>query len=190
MQNTWVSTYPSRVYKIFKASALWADAFYKSKCPSVCPSVCPCVCLSVCSLLRYRLTVFLPPLPKVGCQIFLEIRNPWRKSNGKKWSNIWTFLLGRGLKLPRIYFLFFLLIFPYKTWWKPRFQMDYRPLVEGCIANFGIFLDIFEFLRFGWFFPFFKKIGFLGNLGPPGNHASRWIRDLWSKSVSLIMAYF
>ena len=25
----------------FKASALWADAFYKSKCPSVCPSVCP-----------------------------------------------------------------------------------------------------------------------------------------------------
>ena len=29
-------------------------------------SVCPCVC----SLLRYRLTVFLPPLPKVGCQYF------------------------------------------------------------------------------------------------------------------------
>ena len=36
------------------------------------------VCLSVCSLLSYRLTVFLPPLPKVGCQIFLEIRNPHR----------------------------------------------------------------------------------------------------------------
>ena len=60
---------------LFKASALWADAFYKSKCPSVCVSVC----LSVCSLLRYRLTVFLPPLPKVGCQIFLEILNPWGK---------------------------------------------------------------------------------------------------------------
>ena len=26
---------------IFKASALWADAFYKSKCPSVCVSICP-----------------------------------------------------------------------------------------------------------------------------------------------------
>ena len=26
--------------KIFKASALWADAFYKSKCPSVCMFVC------------------------------------------------------------------------------------------------------------------------------------------------------
>ena len=33
------------IFAIFKASALWADAFYKSKCPSVCPSVCPCVCL-------------------------------------------------------------------------------------------------------------------------------------------------
>ena len=31
------------------------------------------------SLLRYRLTVFLPPLPEVGCPIFLEIRNPWGK---------------------------------------------------------------------------------------------------------------
>ena len=69
----------SSVCEIFKASALWADAFYKSKCPCVCPSVCPSVRLSVCSLLRYRLTVFLPPLPVVGCQIFLEIRNPWGK---------------------------------------------------------------------------------------------------------------
>ena len=51
----------------FKASALWADA------------VCLSVCLSVCSLLRYRLNVFLPPLPEVGCSIFLEIRNPWGK---------------------------------------------------------------------------------------------------------------
>ena len=23
-----------------------------------------------------------------------------------------------------------MVIFPYKTWWKPRFPMDYRPLVE------------------------------------------------------------
>ena len=42
-------------------------------------SVCPCVRLSVCSLLRYRLNVFLPPLPEVGCPIFLEIRNLWVK---------------------------------------------------------------------------------------------------------------
>ena len=42
-------------------------------------SVCLSVCLCVCSLLRYRLKVFLPPLPEVGCPIFLEIRNPWGK---------------------------------------------------------------------------------------------------------------
>ena len=28
-------------------------------------------------------------------------------------------------------------------------MMDERPLVEGYIANFGISLDVFEFLRFG-----------------------------------------
>ena len=35
--------------------------------------------LSFFSLLRYPLTVFLLPLPKVGCPIFLEIQNPWGK---------------------------------------------------------------------------------------------------------------
>ena len=65
--------------KIFKASALWADAFYKSKCPSFRVSVRPSVRLCVCSLLRYRLAVFLPPLPEVGCPIFLEIRIPLGK---------------------------------------------------------------------------------------------------------------
>ena len=64
---------------VFTESALWADSVYKSICPSVCPSVCLFVCLCVCSLLRYRLNVFLPPLPKVGCPIFLEIQNPWGK---------------------------------------------------------------------------------------------------------------
>ena len=41
--------------------------------------VCVSVCLCVCSLLRYRLTVFLPRLLEVGCPICLEIRNPWGK---------------------------------------------------------------------------------------------------------------
>ena len=38
---------------------------------------------SVCSLLRYRLSVFLPPLPEVGWPIFLEILNPWGKEMEK-----------------------------------------------------------------------------------------------------------
>ncbi len=41
--------------------------------------MCLFVRLFVCSLLMYRLTVFLPLLPEVGCQIFLEIRNSWGK---------------------------------------------------------------------------------------------------------------
>ena len=28
------------IHSLFKASAHWANAFYKSKCPSDCPSVC------------------------------------------------------------------------------------------------------------------------------------------------------
>ena len=87
---------------------------------SVCLSARP----SVCSLVRYRLTVFLPPLPKVGCQIFFRDLESLGKSNGKKWSNIWTFLFESCLKSPRKKSLFFLLILPYKTWWKPRFLMD------------------------------------------------------------------
>ena len=39
--------------------------------------------------------------------------------------------------------------------------MDKRPLVEGCIANFGISLDIFEFCVLDDFFRFSKKSGFL-----------------------------
>ena len=45
--------------------------------------------------------------------------------------------------------------------------MDSRPLVKGRIANFGIFLDVFEFSVLVDFFPFFKKIRFWGILGPP-----------------------
>ena len=82
----------------FKASALWADAFYKSKCPSVCP----CVFLFVCSLLKYHLNVFLPPLPEVGCPIFLEIRNPGGKVMEKSGLRLEHFslevVLNRGAK--------------------------------------------------------------------------------------------
>ena len=60
----------------------------KSKCPSVCPSIRLCVRPFVCSLLRYRLTVFLPPLPEVGCPIFFRDSECLGKSNGKKWSQI------------------------------------------------------------------------------------------------------
>ena len=40
--------------------------------------------------------------------------------------------------------------------------MDERPPVEGYITNFGISLNVFEFLRFGSFFPFKKKTWVFG----------------------------
>ena len=89
----------------FKASALWPNAFYKSKCPCV------------------------------GCPIILKILNPWAKVMERSGLTFEHFCLE--------------VILPYKTCWKPRFPMDERPLVEGYIANFGISLDVFEFLRFG-----------------------------------------
>ena len=102
---------------IFKASTLWADAFYKSKCPSVCLSVR----LSVCSLLRYRLNVFLLPLFKIRCPIFLEIQNPWGKVMERVVSDL-NILFESGLKSQ--FFLVFWRILPYKTRWKTLFSMD------------------------------------------------------------------
>ena len=181
------------VVGIFKASALWADAFYKSKCPSVCPFVCLSNCPSVRQFtfeIPFK-RLFAPPSQSRMSNIFRDSES-LGKSNGKKWCQIWTFLFENCLKSSRNFY-FFLYFLPYKTWWKPRFPMDQRPLVKGHITNFGIFLDVFEFLRFGWFFLFFKKIGFWSILCPTkhgGNHAFRWIRDLWSKGVSLILSYF
>ena len=40
---------------------------------------CLCVCLCVYSLLRYRLNIFLPPLPERRCSKYLKIFNPWGK---------------------------------------------------------------------------------------------------------------
>ena len=138
---------------VFKASALWADAFYKSICPYVCLFVCVCVCLFTFEVPFNGL--FAPTSRSRMSNIFRDSES-LGKSNGKKWSHIWTFLFGSGLKSPRKKKCFFLLILPYKTWWKPRFPMDKRPLVEGYIAKFGISLDVFEFFCFGLFFPFLK----------------------------------
>ena len=137
---------------------------------NVCLSVGPCVpvsvCPCVCSLLRYRLTAFLPPLPKVGCQIFLEIRNPWVKVMERSGLTFEHFCLE--------------VVYNCRTQKKFFFFADFalQNMVETKLpdGNFGISLDVLEFLRFGWFFLFFKKIRFLGILGPPGNHASQWIR--------------
>ena len=142
---------------LFKASALWADTLYKLKCPSVRLCICPSVRVFTFEVPFKHL--FAPTSWRRMFNIFRDLES-LGKSTGKKWSQIWTFLFGRGLKSPRKQ-VCFLVILPYKTWWKPHFLVDFRPLVKGRIANFSISLDIFKFLRFGFFFFFFKKIVFL-----------------------------
>ena len=53
LQETFINMSPnptksSKIYRLFKALALWADAFYKLICPYVCVSVCVSLCVSVC----------------------------------------------------------------------------------------------------------------------------------------------
>ena len=81
----------------------------------VCVSVCLSVCLSVCSLLRYRLTLFLPPLPKVRCPIILEIRNPWGKVMERSGLTFEHFLW-KWSKIAAQKKVFFCWFLPYKTW--------------------------------------------------------------------------
>ena len=66
---------------IFKASALWADAFYKLKCPSVRL----CVCLFTFEVPFKRL---FAPTSRCRMSNILGDAGSLGKSNGKKWSQI------------------------------------------------------------------------------------------------------
>ena len=105
----------------FKASALWGDAFYKSKCPSVCVFVRVFVCVFTFEVPFKRL--FAPTSQSRMSDILRDLES-LGKSNGKKWFQIRTFLFKNCQKLPHKKKFFFLLILPYKTWWKPRFPVD------------------------------------------------------------------
>ena len=112
-------------YIFFKASALWADAFYKLICPSVCPSVCRSVCPSVCAFtfeVPFK-RLFTPTSQNQMSNIF-RVLESFGKSNGKKWSQISTFLFWNGLKSPNKKIIFFFADFASQTLWKPCFQID------------------------------------------------------------------
>ena len=100
-------------FLLFKASALWADAFYKSKCLSVCPCVCPSVCVLTFEVPFKRL--FAPTSQSWMSNIFRDSES-LGKSSGKKWSHIWKILFGNCPKSPRKKKFVFWLILPYKTW--------------------------------------------------------------------------
>ena len=74
------------------------------------------------------------------------------KSNGKKWSNIWTFLFESGLKSPRKKSFFLLLILPWSTllwhWcYYPHRSRDALSPVCGIFWNlFSNSIPMFVFL--------------------------------------------
>ena len=76
------------------------------------PSVRPSVCVFTFEVPFKRL--FAPTFRSRMSNIFTDSES-LGKSNGKKWSQIGTFLFGNDLKLRRKK-LFFCLILPYKTW--------------------------------------------------------------------------
>ena len=106
----------SPVCRIFKAYALWADVFYKSKCPSVCSSVCLSVCQSVC-LFTFEVTfkrIVAPTSQSRMSKVFRDSES-FGKSNGKNWSRIWKLLVIKGVKLPRAKKIVLGHILPYWT---------------------------------------------------------------------------
>ena len=66
---------------VFKASALWANALYKSKCPSVCLFVC----LFTFEVPFKRL---FAPTSRSRMSNIIRDSESLGKSNGKKWSQI------------------------------------------------------------------------------------------------------
>ena len=147
-------------------------------------STCPSVCVFTFEVPFKHL--FAPTSQSRMSNIFRDSES-LGKSNGKKWSQIGTFLFGCGLKSPKKKKKNTDFALQNKV--ETTLPMDQRPLVKGCIANFGICQFFFSFCVLDDFFLFYKQFRFWGILGPPGNHASQWIRDLWSKGVSLIFAY-
>ena len=86
------------LFFIFKASVLWADAFYELICPSVRPSVCVSVRVFTFEV-SFKL-LFAPTSWSQLSNIFRDSES-LEKSSEKKWSQIWTFLFGSGLKSPK-----------------------------------------------------------------------------------------
>ena len=118
------------------------------------------VCLFVC-LFTFEVPfngLFAPTSRSRMSNIFRDSES-LGKSNGKKRCQVWTFLFGNGLKSPRNFFLFFFFAdFALQNIVETMLPDGLETSVEGHIANFGISLDVFEFLCFGWFFFVFQNI--------------------------------
>ena len=109
---------------------IFTDIFFSKHRPSgpmlsISQNVHMCVCLSVCLFtLEVPFNGLYAPTSWSRMSNIFRDSESLAKNNWKKWSHLWTFLFESGLKLPRKKKFVFLLILPYKTWWKPRVPMD------------------------------------------------------------------
>ena len=126
------------------------------------------VCLCVCSLLRCHLNFFLPPLPKVECPIFLEIRNPSGKVmewSSLRFENFCLKIVQNQCAKKSLFFCWFCLT-KHGGNHTSRWIRDVLLIVQNQCAKKSLFFCWFCLTKHG------------------GNHTSRWIRG-----VLLILAY-
>ena len=83
---SYLYSFTNRLGILFKAPALWADAFYKSKCPYVF-SVFFCVSVCVFTFEVPFNGLYAPTSRSRMSNIFRDSES-LGKSNGKKWSHI------------------------------------------------------------------------------------------------------
>ena len=191
--------------------ALWADSFYKSKCPSVCPSVCLCVCVITFEVSFNGL--FAPTSQNRMSNIFRDSES-LGKSNGNKWSQIWTFLFENCLKSPRkkkffssLFLVFlgfwsFLMVFlpplpevgcPIfleirNPWGKVmersglRYEHFCLEIVENCVTKKSFFSTLFHFFSTFFGFRSFLTV-FLPPLPKVGYPIFLEIRNPWGKEM-------
>ena len=116
------------------------------------------------SLLRYRF--FAPTSQSWMSNIFRDSES-LGKSNGKKWSNIWTFFFRKWSKNIAQKKVFYLLILPYKKNGGNHASQCIRDLYSKGVSLIWHIIYFWVFALWMIFFSFFKKIGFWGILVPP-----------------------
>ena len=183
----------------FKASALWADAFYKSKCTSVRVSVC----LFTFEVPFKRL---FAPTSRSRMSNILRDSESLGKSNGKKWSQIWTFLFKNCLKSPRkkkVFFFTFFGLLRFSVFFNGLFASSSRNRMSNIFRdseslgekNWKKWSNIWTFLfRSGLKWPRKKKFFYANFAGlfQWGGYITTWggYIEIWCGYIGMMRLYW
>ena len=128
---------PPKQSEIFKASVIWADAFYKSFCPYVW--LCVPVCLFTFEVPFKGLSA---PTSQSRMSKMFRVLESLGKSNGKKWCQIRKLLPIKGFKLLCKKMVFEQML-PYWAgyFWYQCFSLCLPPLTKVQCPNFFGFLN-------------------------------------------------